>query len=175
MKTVNLDGIIYREVMAEDNLETITILLNQSYKRLYDMGLHYVAANQDLHTTRKRIEDAHTCFVGILEGHIIATLALYEPKPSSKSCAWYNQGHVAKIGQFAVREDLQGYGIGSHMMTLAENQARKIKNVKSLALDTAETAHHLVDFYKKRGYEYIEKVSWKSTNYESLILSKSLR
>jgi GNAT superfamily N-acetyltransferase len=174
MKTVKLDEIIYRKIMAEDDLEAITILLNQSYKKLYDMGLHYVAANQDLHTTKERIEDAHTCFVGLLEGQIVATLALYEPKPS-KSCPWYNQNYVAKIGQFAVREDLQGYGIGSHMMTLAENEARKIKNVRALALDTAETAHHLVDFYKKRGYEYKEKVSWKSTNYESLILSKSLR
>lgn len=174
MKTVKLDGIIYRKIMAEDDLEAITILLNQSYKKLYDMGLHYVAANQDLHTTKERIEEAHTCYVGVLDQEIIATIALYEPKPS-KSCAWYNQDYVAKIGQFAVKEDLQGYGIGSRMMALAENEARKIKNVRALALDTAETAHHLIDFYKKRGYEYIEKVSWKSTNYESLILSKSLK
>jgi hypothetical protein len=60
------------------------------------------------------------------------------------------------------------------MLDIIENEARSIENVKELALDTAETAHHLIAFYEKRGYKYIETMSWDMTNYNSAILSKSL-
>jgi hypothetical protein len=60
------------------------------------------------------------------------------------------------------------------MMDIVEEEARHIKNVKEVALDTAETAYHLIDYYKKREYRYIETVQWDVTNYKSVVLSKSL-
>lgn len=35
--------------------------------------------------------------------------------------------------------------------------------------DLDETAHHLMDFYKKRDYRYIETIKWDVTNYKSVI------
>jgi GNAT superfamily N-acetyltransferase len=61
---------------------------------------------------------------------------------------WYSKDFVAKIGQFAVEPELQKYGIGSKMMDIVEEEARRIKNVRELALDTAETAHHLKKLMK---------------------------
>jgi len=59
-------------------------------------------------------------------------------------------------------------------MDIVEADAFKMKNVRELALDTAETAHHLIEFYKKRNYRYIETIQWNVTNYKSVVLSKSL-
>lgn len=163
----------FRLLSSEDSIEELTKLLNKSYKALADMGLNYVAATQDYSITLKRVMDAHKCYIGIYKNKIIATISLYSPSFSNRS-SWYSENFVAKVGQFAVAPELQKYGIGSKMMDIAEEEARSINNVKEIALDTAETAHHLVNFYKKRGYRYIETIRWGVVNYNSVILSKAL-
>ena len=69
--------------------------------------------------------------------------------------------------------DVSGQGIGSAMLELIENRAAEL-GAEELALDTAEGAIHLIDYYKKRGYRFIEYVDWDITNYRSVILSKRL-
>lgn len=167
------EHIEFRLISSDDSIEELTQLLNKSYKVLADMGLNYVAATQEDSITLDRVRYAYKCYVGIYKNKIVSTISLYSPGPSDKS-SWYNKDCVAKIGQFAVEPESQKYGIGSKMMDIAEEEARRIKNVRELALDTAETAHHLIDFYKKRGYRYIETIKWDVTNYKSVILSKEL-
>lgn len=167
------EHIDFRLLTSDDSIEELTQLLNKSYKFLADMGLNYVAATQDCSITLDRIKYAYKCYIGIYKNKIVSTISLYSPGPSDKS-SWYNKDFVAKIGQFAVAPELQKYGIGSKMMDIAEEEARSIGNVRELALDTAETAHHLIDFYKKRDYRYIETIKWDVTNYKSVILSKKL-
>ncbi|MBW1796697.1 MAG: GNAT family N-acetyltransferase, partial [Deltaproteobacteria bacterium] len=41
-----------------------------------------------------------------------------------------------------------------------------------LALDTAEQATHLINWYERLGYRFIEYVDWDVTNYRSVIMSK---
>jgi hypothetical protein len=60
------------------------------------------------------------------------------------------------------------------MMEIVENEAKAIENITELALDTAETAFHLIHYYEKRGYRYIETIKWNDTNYKSVIMSKCL-
>jgi GNAT superfamily N-acetyltransferase len=163
----------FRLFSEDDSIEELTQLLNKSYKTLADMGLKYVAATQDSSITLRRITNAYKCFIGIYKDRIISTISLYSPKPSDNS-SWYNKEFVAKIGQFAVQSELQKYGIGSKMMDIVEAEARDIENVREIALDTAETAYHLIDFYKRKGYKYIETISWDMTNYNSVVLSKLL-
>ena len=55
-----------------------------------------------------------------------------------------------------------------------EHEAFK-NNVEELALDTAETAFHLIEFYRKRGYRFIEYTRWNEVNYRSVIMSKTLK
>lgn len=167
------EHIEFRIFSKDDSIEELTELLNKSYKTLADIGLNYVAATQDKSITSKRIERAYKCFIGIYNDRIISTIALYCPTPTDES-SWYNKEFVAKFGQFAVLSEFQKYGIGSKMIDIVEAEARNIKNVKELALDTAETAYHLIDYYNKRGYRYIETISWNMTNYNSVVLSKLL-
>ena len=163
----------FRLLTGDDSIEELTQLLHKSYKVLADMGLKYVAATQDHSTTLNRARSAYKCFIGIYKHKIVSTISLYSPKPLDES-SWYSKDFVAKIGQFAVTPELQKYGIGSKMMDIVEEEAGKIKNVREIALDTAETAVHLIELYKKRGYRYVETVQWDVTNYKSVILSKSL-
>ena len=58
-------------------------------------------------------------------------------------------------------------------MALVEQRAAT-SGAKEIALDTAETAHHLIDWYTRLGYRHIEHADWKHTNYRSVIMSKSL-
>lgn len=157
----------------EDSISELTALLHKSYKTLADMGLNYVAASQDDAETLKRISSAESCFIGLYKGKIMATLSLYKPK-ASKKCAWYNQENVAKLGQFAVMPDFQKCGIGNQLMAFAEEKARTFDGVTELALDTAESAYHLIAYYEKRGYRRVDKVQWTQSNYPSVILSKAL-
>lgn len=163
----------FRLLSSEDSIVELTQLLNQSYKMLADMGLNYVAATQDHSITLKRSRNAYKCYIGIHKNEIVATISLYSPSYSDKS-RWYSNDFVAKVGQFAVLPELQKFGIGSKMMDVVEEEAKSMKNVKEIALDTAETAFHLIDFYKKRGYKYIETINWGVVNYNSVVLSKPL-
>lgn len=92
----------------------------------------------------------------------------------SSGTAHYQRSDVATCGQFAVEPEYQGKGIGSRLMQLAEERAVEV-GATELALDTAEMAHALIEFYAKRGFRFIEHVRWDTVNYRSVVLSKVLR
>ena len=170
----NGKSIEFRQLSSGDSFEALTVLLNRSYKFLLDMGLKYVAATQDESITINRVNKAHKCFVGIYDGDIVSTISLYTHSTSGV-CEWYKNKNVAKFGQFAVMPQLQKYGIGSKMIELVESEAQKIEGVTELALDTAESAHHLIKYYANKGYRYVETIQWDETNYKSVIMSKQIR
>lgn len=171
--TVDGRSIELRLIGPHDSVEELTSLLNKSYQTLADMGLNYLAASQDHHVTRRRINKAYMCIIGICSGEIVSTISLYKNSPSQDS-KWYSNPFVAKVGQFAVLPEFRKFGLGSMMMDMVEREARKLSGIQELALDTAETADHLVKFYKARAYRIKETVSWDITNYRSFVMSKSL-
>ena len=48
------------------------------------------------------------------------------------------------------------------------------RGARELALGTAEGAHHLVRWYEKLGFRFVEFMDWSSTNYRSVVHSKTL-
>ena len=44
-----------------------------------------------------------------------------------------------------------------------------------LVLDTAESATHLINWYQRMGYRFVQYVQWEVTNYRSIIMMKSPR
>lgn len=163
----------FRWIQSSDSMDQLTEVLNSAYQGLVDLGLNYLAATQAPSMTRKRVTKAHKCLLGLCNGQIMATLSLYDYKPSDKS-EWYNKSNVAKIGQFAVLPKYQGLGIGDMMMDIIENQARLLNGIEELALDTAEGAEHLIRYYKSRDYRIVEVIDWDITNYKSVVMTKSL-
>jgi len=102
-----------------------------------------------------------------------STLVLGRAGPRQAGCEWYEQSGVRIIGQFGVDPASTRQGIGSRLLSFAEQRASALGAVE-VALDTAEGAGHLVELYVKRGYRPVGQVQWQGKNYRSLVLSKTL-
>lgn len=168
---ISLTDVHIRPVHSDDNMQAITQLLHRAYKPLADAGMKFVATYQDEATTRERFDSGHG-FVAIACDKIIATVTIYETLQAN-SCSWYTVEGVWHFGQFAVDPNHQGMGVGSLLMEFAEHYAR-LQGARELALDTAETAYDLIDYYTERQYRVTGHVQWDVTNYRSVIMSKEL-
>lgn len=162
---------LIRALRSSDSLSDLTNLLHASYRRLADMGLRYMATDQSEAVTRERIEQG-TCLVAELDGRICGTI-LFRDTANTRGCSWYDRSDVASLGQFAVDPVIQARGIGRQLLHEAEELAIAA-GAAELALDTAESATHLVEWYTRLGYRFIEYAQWSHTNYRSVILSKGL-
>jgi ribosomal protein S18 acetylase RimI-like enzyme len=165
------DAVLIRPLGEDDSLEELTELLHRAYKALADMGLKYLATWQDIETTRKRISNG-TCFVAVVNGQIVGTITFKMPH-GGHGVAWLDRPDVGHISQMAVEPALQNGGVGARLMRHAEDYART-QGLAELALDTSEQAHHLISWYERLGYRFIEYVQWEVTNYRSVVMSKPL-
>lgn len=170
-----LSSIAIRELNDSDDLTELTLLLNRAYKQLADLGFRYLATHQNVETTKERIEKAK-CFVAVIDENgtdkIIGTICYYSPEKAS-GCEWYDRNDVATYGQFGVEPEYQKYGIGGMLVDEVEKLAMQ-DGAKELAIDTAEGATHLINYYGKRGYRHVGFTKWHVTNYRSVILSKKI-
>jgi len=155
----------------KDSVSELTELLHRSYKRLADMGLRFMATHQDDEITKRRLQKGES-FVVEHDKKLIACITLYKSKGTNR-CIWYNQEGVSYFGQFAVEPSYQQMGVGSKMMDFIESYAHE-KQAKELSLDTSEEAQHLIEYYQKRGYRYIQHHKWDEVNYRSVVMSKKI-
>ncbi len=164
---ININIRLYSE---KDSISELTSLLHRAYKQLADMGLYFVAtyiSEEDMQGFVNRGK----CFVAESDGKIIGTILLY---PKGKNMPeLYKRDDVLVFGKFAVEPEYQCKGVGAMLMDYIEKYV-KTKGIKELALDTAEGAHHLIDYYSKRGYKRVGYYQWSVTNYRSVIMSKTL-
>ena len=167
-----IDGVVIRGFREDDPIPVITKLLHEAYARLAAMGLRYTATYQEDEVTLRRLTRGIP-FVAELDGEIVATVTLYPEASADCASAWYRREGVHHFGQFAVRPDLQSNGLGKRLIRLMEEEAAT-RGAKELALDTAEPAYHLRDWYERLGFREVETIQWSSTNYLSVILSKVL-
>jgi GNAT superfamily N-acetyltransferase len=170
-KNISPEEIIIRLIKKSDSIEELTDLLHRGYKTLADMGLRYMATHQDANVTNRRIKNAD-CFVAEYDGKILGTVTFYVPRLTHGS-PWLDREDVAEFGQFAIDPEYQRRGIGTRMVKHVEEYARK-RGAAHLALDTSEKATHLIAWYEKLGYRFIEFVNWEVTNYRSVVMSKRL-
>ncbi len=166
------DDIVIRRFAPGDSIGEITALLHRSYLQLARVGLRYLATHQDDSITSERLTDG-TSFLALQKGQIVGTITCYDSDHTSGS-PFLDRDGVGHIGQFGVEPSVQRRGIGTFLLDYAEAHARQI-GLEEVALDTAESARHLIDWYLRLGYRFIEYVSWDVTNYRSIVLGKKLR
>jgi GNAT superfamily N-acetyltransferase len=154
-----------------DSIPELTRLLHEAYRPLAEAGMRYLASHQDDERTLARAAKGE-CFVAVQNGELVGTVTLSHIT-NTQGTSWYDRPDVASFGQFAVKPDLQRTGLGTKLMDLVEDRAR-LKGVPELALDTSEHAAHLIHYYERRGYRFIEYTQWSETNYRSVIMSKRL-
>jgi GNAT superfamily N-acetyltransferase len=162
-----------RLIEDRDSLETLTDLLHRAYASLAGMGLRYLATHQDVATTRRRTAKGE-CYLMFGGARLVGTILLIPPSARAPHCAWYNREDVAVLSQFAVEPQLQGRGLGGQLLSFAEGRA-SVLGAAEVAVDTAESAPHLIAFYSTRGYRQVGDAQWGHTNYRSVILSKRLK
>ncbi len=160
-----------RRLEESDSIELLTDLLHRAYSRLGEMGLNYTAVDQTTGKTRERIKDS-ACYVAIIDSKIVGTITA-RPTDALSACVYFKHAHVASAHQFAVTPELQGSGIGRMLIQRAEHWATE-KGFAELALDTAEPASHLVEFYGRLGYSKVDEVQWAGKKYRSIVMSKRL-
>ncbi|MCA9278953.1 MAG: GNAT family N-acetyltransferase [Phycisphaeraceae bacterium] len=163
-----------RKLTPDDSLEDLTELLHRAYAPLAASGLQYLASHQSVDVTRRRCfaPNAH-CFVAELKHIVVGTITLYTLTEQSH-CKYYTKPGIARFGQFAVEPSLQRTGVGRALMDYIENTVQSL-NMSHIACDTAEHAHHLIAYYKRRQYQQVDTVDWPVTNYVSVVLSKQLQ
>jgi GNAT superfamily N-acetyltransferase len=164
-------AIVIRDWQPTDDVAALTDLLHQAYGQLARAGFRYLATYQDEATTRRRLASGHP-FVAVLDGRIVGTVTLLPPRLDDP-CELYRQPGVFSFGQFGVRPDLQRGGIGRLLVDHVETAARAL-GATQLALDTAEGATHLVQWYERLGFRFVQHVQWDVTNYRSVVMSKPL-
>jgi len=165
------DEVAIRRLRNSDSLQGLTDLLHRSYRVLAEMNLRYFATHQSVDQTRDRIGNG-TCFVAVRDGVIVGTI-LYRRPGQSRGTPFYERPGVAKVSQLAVEPKLQQQGIATRLIDHAEKTARD-DGALELALDTAEQATHLIEWYERLGYRFIEHADWDVTNYRSVVMSKRL-
>ena len=165
------DAIVIRDIRPSDSLSELTTLLRAAYADLGALGFRYVATYQDESVTRRRLERGFPLVVE-LAGRLIGTVTLYPPRPDAHP-AWYRRPDVYYFGQFGVLPEFKGQGIGCRLMQEVERRARE-RGAGHLALDTAEGAAHLIAWYERCGFQFVEHVQWQVTNYRSVVMSKAL-
>jgi len=162
--------ILLRALAPTDSVAELTTLLHAAYAELEELGLNYTAVDQSEDVTHERIASGE-CYVAMDGTQIVGTI-LVRRHPTG--CFWYDQDFVAGLGQFCVLPAVQRGGIGGRLMELAENRALAL-GARELALDTSESALHLVQWYSRHGYRPVDSVQWDGKTYRSLILSKTLQ
>jgi ribosomal protein S18 acetylase RimI-like enzyme len=133
------------------------------------LGLKYLAIHQTVDVTRTRISKG-TCFVAEFDGRIVGTI-IYRNPSQTKGAPHYDRPDVAFAAQMAVEPSCQRQGIATKLMRHVEALA-KADGATELAFDTSEHATHLIEWYRRMGYEFVGHVQWDVTNYRSVIMSK---
>jgi len=170
---LNNKDYIIREFDAEkDSVTELTGLLHRAYKRLVDMGLNFIATHQNEVYTRNYMKKG-ICYILLENDKIISTI-FYHTKMWDDAPEIFKQDDVVLFGKFAVDPALQQKGLGSMMMDFIEERARS-NGKKRMALDTSEKAFHLIEYYLKRGYEYVHHWQWPDVNYRSVVMCKKLQ
>jgi GNAT superfamily N-acetyltransferase len=160
-----------RALNAGDSIAELTQMLHLAYQSLGDTGLNYTAVDQNEAVTRSRIAGG-SCLVAIHDGRLVGSI-VFRDKAQKGGSPWMDRSDVATFGQFGILPHYQSRGLGSRLLEAVERMAVDDK-AEELALDTADQAEHLIQYYEKRGYRRIEYAQWSGKRYRSVILSKAL-
>ena len=162
---------IVSELAPTDSIADLTALLHAVYARLGEMGFNYTAVDQSEDVTSKRVSRG-LCLVATDNGALVGTNMFYAPGQSA-GCPCYERPDVATIGQFGVLPGRQGTGTGTRLLREAETLAIA-SGAAELALDTSEGAGHLIGWYEREGFRFVEHAQWPGKTYRSVIMSKRL-
>ena len=163
-----------REFAPED-AEALTSLLHAAYAELGAMGLNYTAVDQDSSTTLARAHGGQCWIVEDTAGAIQATLTMtFPPSEGLKELTSEARAeHRAWLNQVAVAPQMQRSGIASYLWDLGRRWAAD-HGARSVGVDTAIPADHLVRLYTSWGFEHRDTIHWAGKTYDSAVMTRPL-
>lgn len=169
-----MDIVRIRPWAPTDDVQELTGLLHRAYRPLLQMGLRFTATSQPPEVTVDRISKGET-YVAECDGMVAGTITLVGPgRADLHAPALYGDPSVCYFTQFAVEPSLQRTGIGRALLRHVEARAREL-GAQTIALDTSELAHHLIQLYERWGYKIVGTHSWgPPVNYRSVVMVKPL-
>ena len=164
--------IVVRPFGPHDSIPELTELVHRAYAPLAAMGLKFLATHQSDEVTAKRVGNGE-CFIALKDGVLCGTILFTPQATEGGGPPWYTQPGIAGISQFCVDPALQAKGLGLRLITMVTDRAREL-GAREIALDTADPATHLVSWYTRLGFRFVEHWQWSYTNYRSVVLSRAL-
>lgn len=170
-----------RELMATDPIAPITALLHRAYAGQRERGMDPLAGRQSVDVTRQRCYRGQA-FVAVKpsDGPPSASFAdrllgaiLFQEREDAAFPPWFLRKDVTHFSQFAVDPGLQRAGVGVALLARVEHETLAL-GATELALSMAEPDVPLREYYERRGYRVVQSWHWPYTNYQSLIMSKTL-
>lgn len=153
--------------------EEITELLHVAYAKNTNKGLEFLAAYQDVDTTIERAKNG-ICLVALKRDKLIGSISVLFYNKLKGRKKWYNEDKTAAFAQLAVHPDNMGDGIGNKLFDTSIKICEE-KGVNSVIITTSVKATKLLQWYKKKGFSFIEFNSYRSTNYYSVKLKKTIK
>ena len=150
---------------GDGDVPALRTLLTDSYRELADLGMNFTAATQDEQQIREQMGEGRTLVLE-REGRMVGTMNMYQHNLISGRKSAY-------LRRLAIDPAEKRKGLGSLMMDFAEKLASE-EGFECVQLDTAKPAEHLVDLYRRRGYEIVGTTRWDGKTYESWIMEKTL-
>ena len=166
MDTVNL-----RRFGPGDSVEELTALLHRAYAELAAMGFNYTASYQDAAATGRRIAVGE-CWLAVVGGTVAGTATL-TLRPAKSLPPGFPPAGTPFINQVGVDLPFRGRGIGRLLLDRCEERAAAL-GFRTVGLDTAEGATHLLRMYGDRGYREVGRHRWEGKTYESVVMVKDL-
>ncbi len=170
-----------RALLATDPIAPITALLHRAYAGQRERGMDPLAGRQSVEITRQRCYRGQT-FVALSPSdstpssrfaeRLLGTV-LFQEREDAAFPPWFLRKDVTHFSQFAVEPGLQRSGVGIALLGRIERETLAI-GATELALSMAEPDGPLREYYERRGYRVVQSWQWPYTNYQSLIMSKTL-
>lgn len=152
-----------------DSFGQLTDMLHRSFARLGTMGLNCTCVDQSVLVTEQRAKRGD-CYVAVCNGRVVGTVTLYATDHES-ACELYRREEVASVRQLGVDPMYQNRGIGKSLLAFAEHWAA-MRGYEDLALDTPQSAAHLVAFYRWQGFRIANFQRFAGKRYDSAIMCK---
>ncbi len=149
--------------------DEIADILHDAHKSTLEKGMHYSVLTQRGKEVRERIGENGCFFVALLEGKELVGVTGVSFK--KRSTAWYIKNKpYAEIKLVGVKSDYKGHGIYGMLQEKVYNYA--FQHVEILTTNTAVKNTILINNNLKRGWDFVDFVSWKNTDYYSVVMAK---
>ncbi|MFO7869376.1 MAG: GNAT family N-acetyltransferase [Bacteroidales bacterium] len=166
MKTNKKSNVIIISKPDFISWEEITQLLNSAFRQRAEKGMHYVAANQSVEDTIRRV-DGDICLVALINNKLVGTVTLHIKNVQRNNKKWFYESSYGYLTQLAVNPQYMSSGIGRKLQNECIQLCYKNK-VDAMFVDTSVHAKDLVDWYQRLGAQKVEYISYSKTNYYSV-------